>query len=88
MREDQWVMVVGLDAYNTPIVGSWYRVVGVSRDQDLKNHPSQPVNMLSLVGPDWQANSNVRNVNVVVIDGVTGVYSSTVQLDSDTTWSR
>jgi hypothetical protein len=57
--------------------------------------PSQPVNMLSLVGPDWAwcpfdatGKAIIQNVNVVVIDGVTGVYSSTVQLDNDTTWSR
>jgi hypothetical protein len=90
VREDQWVMLVGLDnsAPPVPIVGAWYRVVGVSREQDVTNHPSQPVNMLSLVGPDWAANSNVQFVNVVVIDGVTGVYSSTVQVDNDMTWSR
>ena len=77
VREDQWVMVVGLDAYNTPELS----VAGIASSASaatkiLKNHPSQPVNMLSLVGPDWQANSNVRNGNVVVIDGVTGAIAA------------
>jgi hypothetical protein len=83
VREEQWVMVVGLDTNNNPIVGSWYRVVGVSR-----NTTSQAVDMLSLVGPDWPTNPNVTSVNVVVVNGVTGVYTRTMQLDNDEIWSR
>jgi hypothetical protein len=85
VREEQWVMVVGLDANNNPIVGNWYRVVGVGRDLSAA---SQPVNMLTLVGPDWPTNTNVRTVNVLVVNGVTGVYTRTMQLDNDVTWSR
>ncbi len=90
IRENQWVMLVGMgnDAGGNPtvpIVANWYRVVGVGRDL---TSASQPVNMLSLVGPDWPANTNVKQVNVVAIDGVTGVYTRTMDLDDGTTWSR
>ena len=95
VKEDQWVMLVGLDATNNPIVGKWYRVVGVGRSLDPAT-PSQPVNMLSLVGPDWPQIRDpsdstkllVATVNVVVVDGVTGVYTRTMQLDNDETWSQ
>ena len=85
IREDQWVMLVGVDGSNNPIMGTWYRVVGVGRDL---TNASQPVNSLSLVGPDWPTNSNVTAVNVIVIDGVTGVYAANIQLDNDATWSK
>ncbi len=92
VKEDQWVMLVGLDATNNPIVGNWYRVVGVGRDL---SQTSPPVNMLSLVGPDWPGcqydsagNAIIQKVNLVVVNGVTGVYTRTVELDNDATWSR
>jgi hypothetical protein len=84
VKDNQWVMLVGLDSANNPIVGNWYRVVGVGRDL---TQASQPVNMLSLVGPDWNG-TGVNSVDVVVIEGVTGVYTTTVQLDNDATWTR
>ena len=47
--------------------------------------------MLSLVGPDWDTtnlSANGVNVRLIVVNGVTGVYTRTVQLDNDTTWSK
>jgi len=56
-------------------VAKWYRVVGVG-DQ-----------YLSLVGPDWDT-LNYPTPTMVVVEGVTGVYTTTVHLDADCIWSR
>jgi hypothetical protein len=86
VREDQWVMLVAFDATtNAPLQAYWYRVVGVGRDLTATN------NMLTLVGPDWDTtnlSANGVNVRLIVINGVTGVYTRTVQLDNDATWSQ
>jgi hypothetical protein len=49
--------------------------------------------MLSLVGPDWDAANPMfvspnGGVTLVVVDGVAGVYTSMVQLDSDEIWTK
>ena len=89
VREDQWVMLVAFDTTtHAPLLAYWYRVVGVGRDLTATN---QPVNMLTLVGPDWDTtnlSANGVNVKLIVVNGVTGVYTRTVQLDNDTTWSK
>ncbi len=56
-------------------VAKWYRVVGVG-DQ-----------YLSLVGPDWDVGT-YNNPVMVVVEGVTGVYTTTVHLDADCIWTR
>ena len=88
VKEDQWVMLVAFDSSTppVPIMANWYRIVGVGRDL---SQTSPPVNMLSLVGPDWNTtNLNVTSVKLIVVNGVTGVYTRTVELDYDATWSR
>jgi hypothetical protein len=87
LKDDRWVMLVGMDNSGTPvpIAAQWYRVVGVNRDL---TDPNQPVSMVSLVGPDWAANPAIATVNMVVVEGVTGVYTTPVQLDDDATWTR
>ena len=56
-------------------VAKWYRVVGVG-DQ-----------YLSLVGPDWDVDT-YNNPTMVVVEGVTGVYTTTVHLDAHCIWTR
>ena len=72
VKTDQWVML----ASNNGAVAKWYRVVGVG-DQ-----------YLSLVGPDWDVTNFGNTTQLVVVEGVTGVYTTTVQLDADCIWTR
>jgi len=55
---------------------TWYRVVNAG--------PGGATQMLSVVGPPWVGGS----ATAVVIDGVTGVYTTTVQLDEDSIWTK
>ncbi|MCE5267714.1 MAG: hypothetical protein LLG00_07500 [Planctomycetaceae bacterium] len=102
LKDNQWVMLCGwtVDGANNriPCCCQWYRVVGVNR-ADAK--PDSPVSMVSLTGPDWTpadincpanpdnpAASPKIGTSLVVVDGVTGVYSTTVQLDNDAIWNK
>ncbi len=86
VKDNQWVMLCGWnpDANNNriPVRCQWYRVVGVGLDVPAPNGPA-----LSLVGPDWDV-GNYQNVTLLVVNGVTGVYTNTVQLDSDEIWTK
>ncbi|MBN1395419.1 MAG: prepilin-type N-terminal cleavage/methylation domain-containing protein [Pirellulales bacterium] len=75
IENDQWVMLFGSSGV-TPVVAKWYRVVGVG---------DAATPYLTLVGPDW---NNTFAPRLLVVEGVTGVYSTTVQLDADLTWTR
>lgn len=57
-------------------VARWYRVVGVG------NADSPYV---TLVGPDWDGGATPT---MVVVEGVTGVYTTNVHLDNDCVWTR
>ena len=74
IKTDQWVML--WDDTNGS-VAKWYRVVGVG---------NADAPYVSLVGPDWDASS--LNAQLVVVEGVTGVYTTTVHLDDDCTWTK
>jgi hypothetical protein len=36
---------------------------------------------MSLIGPDWYGGTTFNGANIVIVDGVTGVYTETVQLN-------
>jgi len=78
VKENQWVML--LNDPTTPTVAKWYRVVGVGMIG------SGDTNHLSLVGPDWEDASN--DATLVVVDGVTGVYSTTMRIDDSLIWTK
>ncbi len=89
LKDNQWVMLCGWvpDSTKTtriPVRCQWYRVVGVNRSSATL---ASPVSYVSLVGPDWDT-TNYANVTLVVVDGVIGVYASTVQLDNDGIWTK
>ncbi len=79
-KENQWVMLVG---YYGPV---WYRVVAAGSD----GTTNPPTIRVSLVGPDWNNNSSATPTlaNLIIVPGVTGVYTKTIMLDTDATWSR
>jgi hypothetical protein len=59
------------------MTAKWYRVVGVGNTY------------LSLVGPDWDTEQfPAANTQLVSVEGVAGVYTTTVQLDDDLIWNR
>jgi len=89
VKENQWVMLYHLHVDNSgnalpgyPEMNrcNWYRVVGVGMDVAPPNGPT-----LTLVGPDWDYN---LPATLVVVPGVIGVYTTTVELDWDPLWTR
>jgi hypothetical protein len=65
---------------------TWYRVVAAGGDG-----AATPTTHVSLVGPDWSGGGNggaSGTATLIVVKGVTGVYSKTIALDNDATWSR
>ncbi|MGD0381920.1 MAG: hypothetical protein ABSA77_00265, partial [Thermoguttaceae bacterium] len=76
VKENQWVMLYHVDdTFPQRNRCYWYRVVGVGKD----------ANMLSLNGPDWEANLSAA---LVVVPGVIGVYNTTIELDWDPLWTK
>ncbi len=73
-------MIAGSNAGGTPVTAKWYRVVSVG-------NAATPY--LSVVGPDWDTATFPSNQTaMVVVEGVTGVYTTPVHLDNDCTWTR
>jgi hypothetical protein len=66
------------------VVCQWYRVVGNSVGLTAPYY-------LSLVGPDWNTSDGRigadGGVSLVIVQGVTGVYTETMQLDNDLIWN-
>ncbi len=71
-KVNEWVLLNGAQC-------TWYRVVSVGVQSDNTAYAM-------LVGPDWYGNSS--NLQMIVLPGVTGVYTTTVQLDNDAIWTR
>jgi prepilin-type N-terminal cleavage/methylation domain-containing protein len=91
-KEKEWVLLYAIDPATSAIKqATWYRVVSAGSDG-----AATPATRVSLVGPDWHGGqggtgspvSPDNSVKLIVIKGVTGVYTRTVQLDTDTVWSR
>ena len=66
----------------------WYRVATVGDSSD----PTQP-GELTLAGPDWPlpksyTPGNSKDMLIVVGQEVVGVYTTTIDLDTDTTWKN
>ena len=79
VKENQWVMLYHVSA-STPQRNrcNWYRVVGVG--MDVAGGPT-----VSLNGPDWDPN---MAATMVVVPGVIGVYTTTMELDWDPLWTK
>jgi hypothetical protein len=79
-KENQWGLL-----YSTAVgssQASWYRVVSAGYDGTNTR--------VTLVGPDWNGGTGAaaNPVRLIVIPGVTGVYTTTVELDNDVIWSK
>ena len=100
VKENQWVMLYYLHlnpATGNPLLPAypvmnrcnWYRVVGVGGN----------TNTLSLSGPDWDlygpawvpdnpSSDPPYRATLVVVPGVIGVYTTTMELDWDPLWTK
>jgi len=81
-RENQWVLLYSENPTTHAIIqATWYRVVSAGNNGTNTR--------VSLVGPDWNGDGNGgTGATLVVVKGVTGVYTTTVQLDNDAIWTK
>jgi type II secretory pathway pseudopilin PulG len=82
VKNDQWVLL------HSNMQCTWYRVVhaGYGPDSADPSNKMKGVSRINLVGPDWYGGTAA---NIVVIGGVTGVYTTTVEIDSNNLiWTR
>ena len=81
IKENDWVALC-----NTAGLCRWYRVaaVGDSNPTDTSTTPQY----LTLVGPDWQSPAAGSDKLVALGQSVVGVYTTTVELDTDPTWKN
>jgi hypothetical protein len=71
IRDNQWIMLCGGGH------ALWYRILSVAED------PLTGLIRLTLAGPDWTVDTNgdgnLDDVQVIIVDGVVGVYTTTVE---------
>ena len=93
VRDNQWIMVTGfvreprldpLTNSNPPgyrKLAKWYRVIRVDDEieEDTSVTPNLYTRNITLAGPDWD--DSVFDPRATIIDGVIGVYTTTVTLD-------
>jgi hypothetical protein len=87
VKPNEWLMITGRQAVPSPTgfrrVGVWYRVVMVDEEPEFEvDHWTRYV---TLAGPDWTAAGAAQ---AVLLDGVVGVYTTTVVLDRESTWTK
>ena len=73
VRENDWVALCSASG-----LCRWYRVAAIG------DNTSQ----LTLVGPDWAAPSPGSDILVALGQSVVGVYTTTIDLDTDYTWKN
>jgi Tfp pilus assembly protein PilV len=86
LRENNWVALVSVPPPNGNASASaaycqWYRIAALGDNSD----PTQGA-WLTLAGPDWNLPPQNKNYLVVVGEEVVGVYTTTIDLDTDATW--
>jgi type II secretory pathway pseudopilin PulG len=85
LKANDWILLSSVDSSGNIIQATWYRVASVGYDATLGTN-------ITLVGPDWQggdvSSSPARTFTAVSVNRVTGVYTTTMQLDNDPIWSK
>jgi hypothetical protein len=91
VKENEWMLLYGRGARQEDVF-LWYRIVGVA-----ERDPANPgERYVTLAGPDWAFNYYKSNPNLSDPDlctgglftGVVGVYTTMVELDLDSSWTR
>ncbi len=89
VREGQWIMLCAREPVELAGTFQWYRVVSagdVTVDDNGDLDPDgDPVTTLTLAGPDWDVGPDP--VQAVVVRGVIGVYTKTVELNENSVWT-
>lgn len=95
LKKNDWILLYSTNSANSYQIGwaSWYRVVHAGFDGTYTH--------ITLVGPDWHGGNGTMDwygndspnplqdpMHAISVQGVTGVYTTTVQLDSDLIWSQ
>jgi hypothetical protein len=93
LKNNEWILLYSTNAAGTIIIqADWYRVVhaGYIPDATDPTDPTLGATRVMLVGPDWNGGTGTATdpVHAIVVQGVTGVYTTTIQLDNDLIWSR
>jgi hypothetical protein len=99
VHANDWVLLMYTPNAGTPSICQWYQVLSASvMDPNTLSSPPQPGFGLglTLAGADWKdpgitnaAKFNqAQNTTLVLVSGVVGVYSSTVQLDRGALYNR
>ena len=82
LKSGQWALLYTNNP-SLPSQCTWYRAVGVGFDGTNTR--------MTLLGPDWYGHGSGGGdgtASLLVISSVTGVYTTTVKLDKDETWSK
>jgi hypothetical protein len=85
LKNDEWVLLYGVSSAGNITQATWYRVVHAGYTPD-PSDPTKGSSSITLAGPDWYGGgpNSVTDPNsravMVVVGGVTGVYTSTVQV--------
>ncbi|MCX7424442.1 MAG: hypothetical protein NTW96_02200 [Planctomycetia bacterium] len=97
VRQNEWVMVTGLvkdSRLDSPAgagngyrrIAKWYRAVAVDEQTEFVAKPyDRWTRRVTLAGPDWDPACVMPQA--VLIRGVVGVYTKTIELDRDSKWN-
>jgi hypothetical protein len=91
LKNDDWILLYSTNSFTNQIGhAGWYRVVHAGLDGTNTN--------ITLVGPDWCGGDGmnpwyhgsvlVDPIRAISVQGVSGVYTRTLQLDADLIWTR
>jgi len=79
IKSDNWVMLVGLSSSGSPVAAHWYRIVGMDKNN----------RYLTLLGPDWNTTAfPAANTRLVAVEGVSGVYTAVMEVDTSSVWTK
>ena len=78
LETGQWVMLSGPDERHSPVIAQWYRITAGYET------------FFSLEGPNWPSTGGTNEIpnRMLVIPGVLGVYTTTVELNRAPQWLR
>jgi hypothetical protein len=78
LKENEWVALVSAQG-----LCRWYRVAAVADPL-----PTDTMQYLTLIGPDWVSPTPGSDKLVALGQSVIGVYSTTIELDTDPLWKN
>jgi hypothetical protein len=78
VKENDWVALC-----NGNGLCRWYRIASVG-----DTNPTDTTQSLTLIGPDWVAPAANSDKLVALGQSVVGVYTTTIDLDTDPTWTN